>query len=165
MAISVQCARLKPNWLSAVDRYLASRNSKTCSSTLERALSWNAWQLHGLIVGVTYWLASTRTNWQRHELIGNVTNWLTTIQGPQRDTLWTQPREHHWITIPVLQAMLIRLSVETSKLLVKLIHRYCQRKYGSLFILGSLFITLTKDQLWNSLMNFSVNIYLSVNFY
>ena len=39
MAISVPCACLKPNWLSAVHRYLASRDSKTCSSTLERAVA------------------------------------------------------------------------------------------------------------------------------
>ena len=30
---------LKPNWLSAVHMYLASRDSKTCSSTLERAVT------------------------------------------------------------------------------------------------------------------------------
>ena len=39
MTISVPCVRLKPNWLSAVHRYLASRDSKTCSSTLERAVA------------------------------------------------------------------------------------------------------------------------------
>ena len=39
MDISVPCAGLKPNWLSAVHRHMASRDSKTCSSTLERAVA------------------------------------------------------------------------------------------------------------------------------
>ena len=39
MAIDVSCACLKPNWLSAVHRYLLSRNRMTCTSTLERAVA------------------------------------------------------------------------------------------------------------------------------
>ena len=42
MAISVPCAHLKLNWLSAFHRYLASRDSKICSSTfLESCDNWN----------------------------------------------------------------------------------------------------------------------------
>ena len=39
MAIFVPCARLKPNWLSALHSYLAGQDSMTCSSTLERAVA------------------------------------------------------------------------------------------------------------------------------
>ena len=39
MTISDPCASLNPNWLSAVHRYLASRDSRTYSSILETAVA------------------------------------------------------------------------------------------------------------------------------
>ena len=69
MDISVPCACVKPNWLSAVHSYLASHNSKTCLIT--------SWRTVAIAIGLQF--LTSAGSFDLHFSIGIITTCIRVL--------------------------------------------------------------------------------------